>query len=256
VRRHLSIALACGLAAGSVSAHAGDKPFVVGDHADQLAVYRDELGSFYVVPVATAPKDIAEWVFFGDAKKLYQQRIKSSYTSSNGGFDWYVWAPRAKGLPFGLLERMGDKLSLTCHAKDAHELVQLGADEAKAFLARATLLPPLWRHQAHLLARDDDGVYYYVDSSIDDAYTDLRVFIGLKGAMKELALTNVVHDSAGELYVSKSGTLKVLAGNRNAVWTKDGKKSELTVVDLQRDQYLVYRELGIYGQLGAVCEDQ
>jgi hypothetical protein len=251
MRRHLSIALACGLVAISVRAHADDKPFVVGDRADQLAVYRDELGSFYVVPLATAPKELADWLFFGDAKKLYQQRIKSSYTTSSKS-----WAPRAKGVPNGQLERAGDKLSLTCHAKDPHELVQLGADEAKAFLARATLLPPLWRHQPHLLARDDDGVYYYVDSSIDDAYTDLRVFIGLKGAMKELALTNVVHDSAGELYVSKSGTLKVLAGNKNAMGSKDGKKNELTVVDMKLDQYLIYRELGIYGQLGAVCEDQ
>jgi hypothetical protein len=216
MRRHLSVALACGLAASTALADKpsdppnNNKPFVVGDRAAQLAVYRDDLGGFYIVPLATAPKELADWVLFGDAKKLYQQRVRSSYANSSKGFDWFVWAPRAKGLPYAELERSDDKLTLICHPKEPHELVPLGADEAKAFLARATLLPPLWRRQAHLLARDDDGVYYYVDSSIDDAYTDLRVFVGLKGAMRELALTNVVHDSAGELYVSKAGTLKVL----------------------------------------------
>jgi hypothetical protein len=31
---------------------------------------------------------------------------------------------------------------------------------------------------------------------------------------------------------------------------------ELTVVDTYDNRYLIYRELGIYGQLGAVCDDQ
>ena len=252
----LAFAATCVLAAGAGLADDA-KPFVVGDHASDLAVFRDELGSYYVVPIAgaSAPKDIADWLFFGDGKKLYQQRLRNSYGDSKS-FSWYVWAPRAKGLTAARIERRDDKLFLHCRPKDPRELVQVGADQAKALFARATLLPPLWQRQAHLLARDDDGVYYYVDSSLDDPFVDLRVFVGLRGAMKELSLTNVVHDSAGELYTSKAGSLKVLASNKGAFWIKDSKKSELTVVDMQRDQYLIYRELGVYGQLGAVCEDQ
>jgi hypothetical protein len=98
-------------------------------------VYLVDLGSFYVVPLATAPKELADWVFFGDAKTLYQQRIRSSYTTSTKSFDWFVWAPRTKGTPFGELERAEHKLTLICHPKEPHEFVPVGADEAKAFLA-------------------------------------------------------------------------------------------------------------------------
>jgi hypothetical protein len=246
--------VACAVAS---AAHADDaKPFVIGDHADQLAVYRDNLGSFYVVPIAGA-KDIIDWVFFGTAKTMYQQRITTSSTTDQPK-TWTLWAPRAKRT--GTLERRDDKLFVSCRPKESRELVQLGADEAKALLAHAKLLPPLWHRQPYLLARDDDGAYYYVDGSAEDRYTDVRLYVGLKGAMKELAMTNMIHDSAGDLYATKAGTLKITIDIRfaitEAVWVKDGKKIALTVVDVVRDQYLIYRELGVYGQLGTICEDQ
>src|SRR4029077_10997904 len=98
--------------------------------------------------------------------------------------------------------------TLKCrHAKDGSRVLkQLNADEARTVIQHATFLPPLWQRQAHLLARDDDGVYYYIDELREEyGGNGFRVFVGQKGAMKELAMTNVVADSAGEIYATKTG---------------------------------------------------
>ena len=137
-------------------------------------------------------------------------------------------------------------------------LTQLKADEAKAFFGKATFLPPFWERIAKFLARDDDGVYYFVDMLREEAGGNgYRVFIGQKGSMKEQAMTNVVADSGGEIYATKSGNLKIIADKKaeTAFWIKGGKKTELTVLAPLENRYLIYRGLGIYGQLGVVCDD-
>jgi hypothetical protein len=70
-------------------------------------------------------------------------------------------------------------------------------------------------------------------------------------------MTNVVSDSAGEIYATKSGDLKIVTeGNSGkAYWKKGQAKNELIVLDLYANRYLIYRELGIYGQIGALCDD-
>jgi hypothetical protein len=66
-------------------------------------------------------------------------------------------------------------------------------------------------------------------------------------------------DTAGQLYATKAGQLKISRdkeGNDSAFFIKGGKKLELTIVPVYDNRYLIYRELGIYGQLGTVCDDQ
>jgi hypothetical protein len=75
--------------------------------------------------------------------------------------------------------------------------------------------------------------------------------------MKEIPLANVATDTAGEIFATKSGQLKLVANEGSkAYWSKGGKKVELTIVDPWPNRYLIYRELGIYGALGTVCDDQ
>lgn len=69
-------------------------------------------------------------------------------------------------------------------------------------------------------------------------------------------MTNMVSDSAGEIYATKTGQLKIIADkDHKAFWIKGGKKTELTVLEPMDNRYLIYRDLGIYGSLGAVCDD-
>jgi hypothetical protein len=268
MRQHLSGLLAA-LAATTLSTAAaepkplrpGDKPKPIDARAvlDKLEVYRDEAGLYYVSPkVGAIADDADDWVFFGDGKRLYQQTIVGS-SSSDKGYDWSVWSPRVRGINQAALTLTGGKPTVSCTQRDRKPLTQLTVDEAKTLLQRATFLPPLWQRQAHFLARDDDGNYFYVDRYRDQyGGKGYRVFSGQKGAMKELAMTNVVSDSAGEIYATKSGDLKIVTEGTSgkAYWKKGATKNELIVLELLANRYLIYRELGIYGQLGVVCDDQ
>lgn len=268
MRQHLIVVLVIGVAAQAAAdskppMKPGEKgkPIDAKAVAHKLHVFRDDAGMYYVSPEAGRFTDNADdWVFFGDGKTMYQQRIVGS-GSDDKGYDWTVWSPRVKGLNQASVVLSADKPYAQCKQKDKKLLVQLPVDQAKAMIGRATFLPPLWQRQAHFLARDDDGNYFYVDRYQDDyGGKGYRVFSGQKGAMKELAMTNVVSDSAGEIYATKSGDLKIVTeGNTGkAYWKKDKDKTknELVVLELQPNRYLIYRELGIYGQLGVVCDDQ
>ena len=258
----LALVPAIALADPHAATHEPDKPIDVSQVKDKLDVYRDEVDNYYVVPrpgAFASTDDENNWLFYGDGKKLYRQRI-IGFSAEGAKREWMLWAPRAKQMTAANLVITPDKSTLTCrtHEKDGtRTLVQLAGDEAHTLLAHAKLYPVLWQRQAHLLARDDDGIYYYVDMLREDyGGNGYRVFAGAKGAMKELPMTNIVRDSSGEIFATKTGQLKLVSGKGEvAYWIKGGKKTELTMVDIQRDRYLIYRELGIYGQLGAVCDD-
>jgi hypothetical protein len=265
MRQHLIVMLVLGLATSAaaerkVSLKPGEKPKPIDVKAvtGKLDVYRDDAGMYYVSPKLGAfSEDQDDWVFFGDGKAMYQQRIVG-FGSDGKGFDWTVWSPRVKGLNHASLTLAADKPYMQCTQKDKKPLVPLTVDEAKALFARATFYPPLWQRQSHFLARDDDGTYFFVDRYREEyGGKGFRVFSGQKGAMKELAMTNVVSDSAGEIYATKSGDLKIVTeGNSGkAYWKKGQTKNELIVLELLANRYLIYRELGIYGQLGVVCDD-
>jgi hypothetical protein len=257
MRRPL-IALACVCSVASADPKK-PKPIDISSMVDKLDVFKDDLGNVYVSPRPGLDLDDAsKWVFYGDSKTLYQQRVIGESLSSGQHYTWNVWAPRAKGMQSATVDLNKGVLAVTCRTKDKRPLTQLNADEAKTLLQHAKLYPPLWQREAHLLARDDDAVYYYVDDLREEyGGNGYRLFVGPKGAMKEVPLANVATDTAGEIFATKSGQLKLVANEGSkAYWSKGGKKVELTIVDPWPNRYLIYRELGIYGSLGTVCDDQ
>jgi hypothetical protein len=245
------------------SAHADkDKhaPIDVKPMIEKLDVYKDDVGNYLVTPKPLAIKDDAEkWLFYGTGKAMYLQRVIGS-GSSGDELTWAVWSPRVKGLAMAHITNTTKGAEVRCKAgRDNHQkLVPLAPDQAKAVLTKATFYPPLWEHSAHFLARDDDGVYFYVDIRREEyGGKGHRVFMGKKGSMKQLSMTNIVSDSAGEIYSTKSGELKIVTGSDGkAYWKKGGKKVELVVLELGNNRYVIYRDLGIYGSLGVVCDAQ
>lgn len=250
------------MASAAVAGPADKKPKLIDvkSSIDKLEVWKDDLNQFYVVPsdITMKSDDAEQLVFFGDGKTMYQQRIVGGGTQ-DGHFEWTVWSPRVTQQTHAGLEYDKDgRMAVRCSVKDVRPLTRLKADEAKAFFAKAAFKPPLWNRHASFLARDDDGVYYFVDVLAEEVGGNgHRVFVGQKGAMKEQAMTNVVEDSAGSIFATKSGNLKIVTDDKNdtAYWVRGGKKTELTVLDLQVNRYLIYRGLGIYGALGVPCDD-
>lgn len=256
MRQQLAVLLAL---AGTAYADGKPKPIDVKATIDKLDVFRDDTGMLLVVPrPGELDKDADAWLFYGDGKTLYQQRIIGSGASGDQR-SWVVWSPRAKGLQGASLELDPSGADVKCNAGvDKHQkLVPVAPDKARALLNKATFLPPLWTRSAKFLARDDDGVYFFVDAADEEhGGKDYRVYSGKKGAMKQLAMTNVVSDSAGEIYATKLGELKVVSGtDGKAYWKRGEKKAELIVLPLYENKYLMYRELGIYGTLGVVCDN-
>ena len=258
MRRLLILALLVpSLAHGEGDKKTKPKPIDLKPVAGKLVAYRDDLGNYYVTPASDSSlSDSGQWVFFGDGKAMYQQRIAGSSVKSNT-YEWYLWAPRAKHLDVATLRIMPGEMTMQCAPEDPRKLTQLKADEAATLFAKTTFYAPLWQRTPHFLARDDDGIYYYVDALREEyGGNGYRIFVGMKGSMKELAMTNMASDSAGEIYATKGGQLKIIANaDGKAYWIKGGKKTELTTLEPAANRYLIYRELGIYGPLGAVCDD-
>lgn len=270
-QHHVLIGLLLGTTAHADPKLRADDPKAVIDvkpMLDKLEVFKDEYGKFFVHMRPDAVDDLGEagkWIFYGDQKALYQQVIVGS-GKTGSKFEWSLWSPRVKGMQFAeVVVNGGGETTVTCEYKkdhyEVHKVEQLPADQAKAFLQKATLHPPLWQRQSRMLARDDEGVYYFVDALREEwGGHGERVFVGPKGAMKEMPMKNVVADSAGEIYATSGGELKLISSKdskdeKKAYWRKGGKKEELTLLVPQENRNLIYSELGVYGTIGVVCDN-
>lgn len=236
-----------------------------------LLVLSDDDGVMYIVRPKAVGRDNGP-VFVGDGKVFYEQQITTAGAAGDvGSWSYGLWAPRVPGFDDAQLFRKPDKrYYVSCgNTERQTELRALGTKEADKVLASAELRPRLHNRKSHLLARDDDGTYYYVDIDRDEKGDSInasrferryqhghRVFVGKKGAMKELPMTNVVADSEGEIYQTKRGELRIVTENdKTGYWVRGRKKTMLKLLDLDDNRYLIYRELGVFGFIGTACEE-
>jgi len=212
-------------------------------------VFTDGDGGYF----ATVRMD-SDNLYYGDGKTFYRQRVTSGGANGNTDWSYRMWSPRVNGVAD--LSIKTDKGTITC-GEDEFELTQVDPKEATKLLDKATFKRPLWTRQGHTLFRDDKGTYYYVDRLQDDyGGKGFRLFVGQKGAMKELGLTNIVSDSVGQIYSSKKGELRLVQEDGKATWIKNERKTSLTYVPIEDNLSMVYGELGIYeGSLGTPCDE-
>ncbi len=229
------------------------------DFKDQLLVLRDANGGTYVVLRKAEESNYRVW--YGTGKTLNEQVRRGSSTDSDS---WaiQVWAPRIGDVRAGSVARKEDGTFFkSCDGKDDFVLTELAGDKAKAVLDRYAFVSPGLVRRPHLFARDDSGVYYYVDKlSAIHGGKNYRVFVGRKGAMKQLALTDIASDSAGQVFSTKTGDLRLVNTaedpfKSSSVWVKGGKKTELTGLDLDINSQIIFNDLGIYKFIGSICEN-
>jgi hypothetical protein len=132
-------------------------------------------------------------------------------------------------------------------------------DKAKAVLDKSTFMTSAMIRKPRMLARDDAGVYYYVDE-IRTQYggKGYRVFVGKKSAMKELPLTDIATDAAGDVFSTKTGDLRLVRRSDvkdSALWVHGEKRTELFMLDTDANSAVIYKDFGIYGFVGTVCDD-
>lgn len=235
------------------------KPF-----RDELVVLQDRDGGTIVIKPhilktdKTDAVDARVWVAEPTSKELWEQSLEGH--SRNGR--WWsdsTWSPRIPGQRPGSINFQDDQFFKICDGTTRQPLTQLTGEKAKAILDKYTFMTEYQTRRAHLLARDDTGVYYYVDRFAKKyGGSGYRVFVGKKGAMKQLALTDVATDTAGDVYSTKTGDLRLTntnkPGGREISWIKGGKRVELIGLDLYMNTILVYSDLGIYKFMGNLCD--
>ncbi|MEO7729587.1 MAG: hypothetical protein ABIY55_01340 [Kofleriaceae bacterium] len=234
------------------------KPVDIKAQKAKSIVLSDAQGGVYVVFRGDEPK-----VFYGpNAKTVYEQNIVGSSSDGDGGWDFSTWAPRVVDEPHlgSVTHHKDGTYEKTCRDQDKMVLTELSGDKAKAVVDKAAFVTSGIIRVPHLLARDDSGVYYYVDR-IAKIYggKGYRVFVGKKGAMKPMPLTDVASDSAGEVFSTKSGDLRLVRQNDNSkesmTWVKGGKRNELVFLDTSTNSAVIFKDLGIYTFLGTVCDN-
>ncbi len=249
------------------SAEPQPKPVDIKPFRAELLVFADAAGNTYVVKPHKEATDKTTKedprIFFGPAgKPLYEQGYQGR--SANGAmWSYQSWAPRIPGIrPAYFTHNEDGTYHKQCDADDV-VLTQLTGDKAKAVLDKSKFMTEFLIRRAHLLARDDSGVYYYVDH-LAAAYggKGYRVFVGKKGAVKQLPLSDVATDTAGEVYATKSGDLRL---NREAkvgetktdkaIWVRGEKRTELVSLDVDANSPLIFSDLGIYQFLGTLCDN-
>lgn len=246
------------LAAGSLLGWAGgpDKDLVdIAPVRDKLTVLETEAGHVVVIEAFDTGSD---HFYFGDGKRLYRQRTFSGSRNGDTAFSRSFWAPRHDHR--ASIQFRDGSWSIEC-GKRATPLVVASDKKAAAVLDKGKFYLPLWKREAYALARDDAGVYYYVDRLREArGGKGFRVFVGKKGRLKEQAMVDVTVDTEGAIFSTKKGELRLIIGagghKGRTTWVRGKNKEELITVPVLDNLYLVYEELGVYeGQLlGTPCD--
>lgn len=256
------IAGVLGCAIAPVGAETKDpKPLAtdIKDFKDQLLVLKDSAGGTYVVLPRSDKVDYRAW--YGTGKTLYEQVRRGSSTDGDA-WSISIWAPRIAQLRPGSIDKKKDGTYFkSCDGEDDFVLSEVTGDKAKAVLDKYAFVSPGLVRTPHLFARDDTGVYYYVDRLTPrHGGKNYRVFVGRKGGMKQLALTDMASDSAGQVFSTKTGDLRLVHTTEGPTkpatsWVKGGKKTDLIGLDVDVNSPIIFNELGIYKFTGSICEN-
>ena len=139
------------------------------------------------------------------------------------------------------------------------KLARVPEEKAAGLLLAAQYVPNPHQREPHALLRDDRGVYYFVDRGrTEGAEKNFRLYVGRKGAMMLQRMTNVVSDSAGDIFSTRSGDLRLLIDREKASeWIQPRKRTTLRFLQPEENLHLIYAELGVYAgqRLGSPCDD-
>ena len=219
---------------------------------DSLRVLDDGHEHFLVlVPFG----DMYEHFYWGDGKDFWAIQVFGGMQSGNESFDRNFWDPRIRNRSQASFALREGKYTLQCAERET-TFKPTDPQRQEAILKEATFHSQRWKRRAYALARDNGGTYWYVDRARTEQLTDFRLWSGPRGGLKPLRMTNVVSDSAGDVFATKNGDLKLVLGKGEASWVQGKKAKDLILLPLAENAQLIYGDLGVYtGQpLGTPCD--
>jgi hypothetical protein len=201
--------------------------------------------------------DTSGTFWYGDGKTMHAQRVTGGGSEGDKAFDRIFWDPRAKDrwqAGFGMRD---GKYTLQCEDRQT-TFREVEPSVAAKVLETGRFLEHLWSRRGYALARDQTGTYYYVDTGNRPGREhDFRLWSGPRGKLKQLAMVNVVSDSAGDIFATRTGKLRLVLDRKESVWIDGKREVKLTSLDAGDNARLIYTDLGVYlGQrLGTPCDD-
>ena len=218
---------------------------------DKLLVLHDLKGHYIAVLPYWDKGREDHYLFYGDAERMYAQRVRGGGASGRESFNYAFWDPRFNAAGFDFRDEI---YKVRCDDKEV-VFAPVATSEAAALLS-AKFTRHLWKHHAFALGRDDDGNYYYVDKSLDaERY---RFYIGQKGSLLHFPITEAVSDTAGVLISSEGRRLKIeFEGGEvsKMIWNDGDKSMELTTLAIYPNAAFIYRDMGLYPKLlGTACD--
>ena len=252
------LCIAALLVAPTLAQAAGDDTVDVSEYKDKLKVVTDGKGHYIaVMPFTIGDGPDSGLMFYGDGKTFWAQRRIGGGRNGDESFDSTFWEPRVESgyqASFGMRDK---KWSVQCDERQT-ALTPLDKAEGQKLLAGAKFMAPRWKRRAYALARDNSGVYYYVDRVREpETSKDFRVFRGPKGALKEQKMINAVNDSEGDIFITKAGKLRLVLDKHETTWLEGGKQVKLTALPVEDNHVMIYTDLGVYAgeKLGTPCDD-
>jgi len=214
--------------------------------------------------LAAHPRGSDHQLFYGDDKKLYAVPVAGSFSDATK-FSLQIPDPRFSGLSRynSSLEFIDGKYTVFCGERKV-ELQPVESKKARTLLDAASFAPSPRKWRSHALARDNRGTYYYVDRGRQRGTEgQFRLFVGPKGNLVQQKMTNIVSDSAGDIFSTKSGDLRLILDSgkdenaKEGVWLQNEKPLKLTIVPIDANIAMIHNELGVYAgeRMGMPCDD-
>ncbi len=75
--------------------------------------------------------------------------------------------------------------------------------------------------------------------------------------MKLQKMTDVASDSEGEIFATKTGSLRLVLDKKQSSWLMGEKATSLTLIPVEQNYQMIYNDLGVYTgeRLGTPCDD-
>jgi len=189
----------------------------------------------------------------GTTKGLFLQRVFGGGSDGKGGFDHSFWDPRGRNSSFG---RQGNTFTLEC-GDTSVKLQPVSAAQAKRLFAKTPVYDVRWQRVAHALARDEEGIYYFVDRSRDEkGEPDYRLYVGQRGKVTAYAAQLLASDAAGDIFQFGGSRLSISNREGRAEIRHGETVRPLVHLDMERHASLAYGALGAYRgeSLGTPCD--
>ena len=252
----------CAAAVAAPAKKEAREPADVSAFKDKLTVFSDGKKHFLAL-VLTSNDPPVFWS--DDGKDFYSMRIIGGGSVGDDAdlkhLDRVFWEPRVDAPYKAGFDYKNDKgavdFQIQCNERHT-KLAKLAPAEASALVAGAHFWKPRWNHYAYSLARDNTGRYYYVDNVREpENAKNFRLWAGMKGAMKPQKMTNVVSDSEGDIFSTKTGSLRLILDKHETAWVQNGKPVKLVFLEPSDNHVMIYTDLGVYeGEpLGTPCDD-